>query len=88
MYNVVCNFIRKTKKKNKKLQFCYQLLTLTRNSIALYKSCVYCKHKTSLVRCSDYFREQYYAFKKTRSFSIKGSVQTKNLCEYVCAISV
>jgi len=30
--------------------------------IALYKSCVYCKQKTSLVR-SDYFREQYYAFR-------------------------
>jgi len=29
-------------------------LTLTRNNIALYKSCEYCKHI--------YFREQYYAF--------------------------
>jgi len=47
----------------KKLQFYYQLLALTRNNIALYKSCVYCKLQTSLVRCSDYFREQYYAFR-------------------------
>jgi len=31
-----------------KLQFYYQLLT--RNNIALYNSCVYCKHKASLVR--------------------------------------
>jgi len=46
-------------KKKKKLQFYYQLLALTRN-IALYKSCVYCEHKTSLVRCSDYFREQCF----------------------------
>jgi len=38
-------------------------LALTRNNIALYKSRVYCKHKTSLMRCSDYFREQYYAFR-------------------------
>jgi len=49
--------------KNKKLQFYFGLLALTRNNIALYKSCVYWKHKTSLVRCSDYFRKQYYAFK-------------------------
>jgi len=46
----------------KKLQFYYQLLALTHNNIALCKSCVYCKLKTSL-RCSDYFREQYYAFR-------------------------
>jgi len=50
-------------KRKKKLQFYYQLLTLTRNNIALYKSCVCCKHKTSLVRCSDYFRKQCYAFR-------------------------
>jgi len=60
---------RKRKKKNKKLQFYYQLLALTCNNIVLYKSCVYCKHKTSLMRCNDYFREQYYAF-RNRSFSI------------------
>jgi len=47
-------------KKKKKKQFCYQLLALTRNNIALYKSRVYCKHKTSLLR---YFREQYYTFR-------------------------
>jgi len=56
-------------KRKKKLKifiikkFYYQLLALTRNNIVLYKSCVYCKHKTSKVRCSDYFREQYYAFR-------------------------
>jgi len=55
--------IEKTKKKNFKLQFYYQLLMLTRNNIVLHKNCVYCKHKTSLVRCGNYFREQYYAFK-------------------------
>jgi len=33
------------------------------NNIALYKNYVYFKVKTSLVRCSDYFREQYYAFR-------------------------
>jgi len=38
------------------------LLALTRNNIALYKSCMYCKHKTSLVRRNDYFKEQYYGF--------------------------
>jgi len=54
----VRDFIRKTKKK-KKLQFYYRLLTSTCNNIALYKSC---EHKTSLVRTSIYFREQYYAF--------------------------
>jgi len=48
--------------KKKKLQFYYRLLTSTRNNIALYKSCEYCKHKTSLVCTSIYFREQYYAF--------------------------
>jgi len=33
---------------------------------------VYCKQKTSLVRTSDDFREQYYASKKSAtSFSIK-----------------
>jgi len=32
-------------KKKKKLQFYYRLLTSTRNNIALYKSCEYCKHK-------------------------------------------
>jgi len=53
----------KNEKKKKKLQFYYQLLALIRDNIALYKSCVYYKHKTSLVRCSDYFREQYYAFR-------------------------
>jgi len=46
------------KKKNKKLQLYYQLLTSTRNNIALYK--MYCKHKTSLVHRSVYFREQYF----------------------------
>jgi len=51
------------KKKIEKLQFYYQLLALTCNNIALYKSCVYCKHKTNLMRCSNYFREQYYAFR-------------------------
>jgi len=50
-------------KNEKKLQFYYQLLALIRNNIALYKSCACCKHKTSLVHCSDYFREQYYAFR-------------------------
>jgi len=57
----VRDFIRKTKKK-KKLQFYYRLLTSTRNNIALYKSCEYCKHKTSVVRTNIHFREQYYAF--------------------------
>jgi len=28
------------------------------NNITLYKSYVYYKHKISLVRCSNYFREQ------------------------------
>jgi len=39
------------------------LSTFGVDNIVLYKSCVCCKHKTSLVRCSDYFREQYYAFR-------------------------
>jgi len=55
-------FYTKNEKKNKKLQFYYQLLTSTCNNIALYKSCVYCKHKTSLVRRSVCFREQYYFY--------------------------
>jgi len=41
------------------IDFWRRLVTI----IALYKSCVYCKQKTSLVRSSDYFREQYYAFR-------------------------
>jgi len=44
-------------------QFYYQLLASIRNNIALYKSCVYCKHKTNLIRRSVYFREQYYTFR-------------------------
>jgi len=50
-------------KKKKKLQLYYQLLALTRNNIALYKNCVYYKHETNLMRCSDYFKKQYYAFR-------------------------
>jgi len=46
-----------------KLQFYYQLLALTRINIALYKNCMYCKHKISLVRCNDYFKEQSYGFR-------------------------
>jgi len=38
------------------------IIDFWRNNIVLYKSCVCCKHKTSLVRCNDYFRKQYYAF--------------------------
>jgi len=41
------------------IDFWCQLVTI----IALYKSCVYCKQKISLVRSSAYFREQYYAFR-------------------------
>jgi len=38
-------------------------MTSTRNNIASYiKMYEYCKHKTSLVRTSTHFREQYYAF--------------------------
>jgi len=56
-------FYTENEKKKIKLQFYYQLLTSTHNNIALYKSCVYCKHKTSLVRHSVYFMEQYYVFR-------------------------
>jgi len=55
-------FYTENEKKNKNLQFYYQLLTSTHN-IPFYKNCAYCKHKTSLVRRIVSFMEQYYVFR-------------------------
>jgi len=41
---------------------------------------VVCKHKTSLVRCSDYFRKQHYAFRNQLGALIKRSVRTEMSC--------
>jgi len=79
----------KRKKKINKLQFYYRLLTLTRNNIALYKSSEYCKHKTSLVRTTIYFREQYYAFGNQLGALVKKSFDFENfMCKYAIKISV
>jgi len=76
-------------KKNKKLQFFYRLLTSTRNNIALYKSCEYCKHKTSFVRTTIYFREQYYAFGNQLGALVKKCYVFENfMCKYAVEIGV
>jgi len=49
----------KNEKKNYSFIINFWRYNIARNNIALYKSCVCCKHKTSLVRYNDYFRSQY-----------------------------
>jgi len=76
-------------KKNKKLQFYYRLLTSTRNSVALYKSCEFCKHKTSVVRTNIHFKEQYYAFgNQLRALVKKLYVFENFMCKHAVEISV
>jgi len=61
----------------KKLQFYYQIWRrfVTTFYIKVYIKVV-CKHKTRLVRCSNYFKKQYCMLLEARSFSKK-----KKLCE-------
>jgi len=64
-------------------------LTSTCNNIALYKNCEYCKHKTSLVRTSIYFREQYYAFRNQLGALVQKSFVFENfMCKYTVEIGV
>jgi len=64
-------------------------LTSTRNNIALYKSCEYCKHKTSVVRIHIHFREQYYASgNKLGALVQKCFVFENFMCKYAVEIGV
>jgi len=64
------------------------LTSTRRNNIALYK-CEYCKHKTSLVRTSIYFREQYYAFGNQLGALVKKNFVFENfMCKYAVEIGV
>jgi len=56
-------FYTENEKKIKNYSFIINFWRRHATTIALYKSCVYCKHKTSLVRRNVYFKEQYYAFR-------------------------
>jgi len=49
---------------------------------------MYCKHKTSLVRCSDYFREQYYAFRNQLGALVKIRANEKFVRMCVCDIGI
>jgi len=67
----------------------YSFITSTRNNIALYKSCEYCKHKTSVVRTNIHFREQYYAFGNLLGALVKKLYVFENfICKYAVEISV
>jgi len=50
---------------------------------------VYCKHKTSLVHPSVYFREQYYAFGNQSEALVKKIAALENfMCKYAVKIGV
>jgi len=64
-------------------------LTSTRNNIALYKNCEHCKHKTSVVPPTIYFREQYYAFGNQLGALVKKSFVFENfMYKYAVEIGV
>jgi len=64
-------------------------LTSTRNNIALYKSCEYCKYKTSLVCTRIYFREQHYAFGNQLEALVQKSFVFENfMCKDAVEIGV